>query len=60
MFDALLSSQTLLFVRSLQKEVARSCQQASLECKKELNDMTASITSRDVDSVVRAREWSEE
>lgn len=52
LFDALLSPQTLLVIRSLQKEVARSCQQAAMECKKELGDMNAAITSRDVESVV--------
>ena len=39
-------------IRSLQKEVARSCQQAAMECKKELGDMNAAITLRDVESVV--------
>ena len=43
---------SLLVIRSLQKEVARSCQQAAMECKKELGDMNAAITSRDVESVV--------
>ncbi|OAO15912.1 hypothetical protein AV274_2366 [Blastocystis sp. ATCC 50177/Nand II] len=52
LFDALLSPQTLLVIRSLQKEVARSCQQAAMECKKELGDMNAAITSRDVESVL--------
>lgn len=54
LFDAVLPQQNLLVIRALQKELARSCQEASIECQKKLNDLTAQIASRDVKSVVGA------